>query len=120
MTGLRRGCSTIPSSLPSAATSNRTAHRTRDAADAGVRHHRHLRRPAGRVVAPVEKLCFAGYFLTVAGVADLIREMGNRIQARGSGVGSVLNCALHTSAVKPIDTIAKQMWRFNARLPTCS
>ena len=62
----------------------------------------------------------SGASTLAAGVADLIREMGNRIQARGSGVGSVLNCALHTSAVKPIDTIAKQMWRFNARLPTCS
>jgi error-prone DNA polymerase len=50
----------------------------------------------------VERLGFAGYFLTVARVADLIREMGIRIQARGSGVGSVLNYALHTSSVEPI------------------
>ncbi|HSP76668.1 MAG TPA: DNA polymerase III subunit alpha [Cryobacterium sp.] len=53
-------------------------------------------------MATVEKLGFAGYFLTVARVADLIREMGIRIQARGSGVGSVLNYALHTSSVEPI------------------
>jgi error-prone DNA polymerase len=50
----------------------------------------------------VEHLGFASYFLTVARVADLIREMGIRIQARGSGVGSVLNYALHTSSVEPI------------------
>jgi error-prone DNA polymerase len=53
-------------------------------------------------MATVEQLGFAGYFLTVARVADLIREMGIRIQARGSGVGSVLNYALHTSSVEPI------------------
>ncbi|HZK60177.1 MAG TPA: DNA polymerase III subunit alpha [Cryobacterium sp.] len=50
----------------------------------------------------VEHLGFASYFLTVARVADLIREMGIRIQARGSGVGSVLNYALHTSSVEPL------------------
>ncbi|TFC81569.1 DNA polymerase III subunit alpha [Cryobacterium cheniae] len=70
--------------------------------------------PAGRSLADaaharllhelktVEHLGFAGYFLTVARVADIIREMGIRIQARGSGVGSVLNYALHTSSVEPI------------------
>lgn len=50
----------------------------------------------------VEQLQFPSYFLTVARVADLIREMGVRIQARGSGVGSVLNYLLHTSSVEPI------------------
>jgi error-prone DNA polymerase len=50
----------------------------------------------------VEQLGFSSYFLTVARVANLIREMGIRIQARGSGVGSVLNYALHTSSVEPI------------------
>ncbi|MDJ0378186.1 DNA polymerase III subunit alpha [Cryobacterium sp. PH31-L1] len=50
----------------------------------------------------VEHLGFASYFLTVSRVADIIRGMGIRIQARGSGVGSVLNYALHTSSVEPI------------------
>ncbi|MGY4856533.1 DNA polymerase III subunit alpha [Cryobacterium sp. AP23] len=53
-------------------------------------------------MATVEKLGFASYFLTVAKVADIVRGMGIRIQARGSGVGSVLNYALHTSSVEPI------------------
>jgi error-prone DNA polymerase len=53
-------------------------------------------------MATVESLGFASYFLTVAKVADLVRGMGVRIQARGSGVGSVLNYALHTSSVEPI------------------
>ena len=53
-------------------------------------------------MATVTSLGFASYFLTVAKVADLVRDMGIRIQARGSGVGSVLNYALHTSSVEPI------------------
>jgi error-prone DNA polymerase len=53
-------------------------------------------------MATVEHLGFASYFLTVARVADIVRGMGVRIQARGSGVGSVLNYALHTSSVEPI------------------
>ncbi|TFD51372.1 DNA polymerase III subunit alpha [Cryobacterium sp. Hh11] len=51
----------------------------------------------------VEHLGFASYFLTVSRVADIIRGMGIRIQARGSGVGSVLNYALRTSSVEPIE-----------------
>ncbi|TFD53940.1 DNA polymerase III subunit alpha [Cryobacterium frigoriphilum] len=50
----------------------------------------------------VEHLGFASYFLTVSRVADIVRGMGVRIQARGSGVGSVLNYALRTSSVEPI------------------
>lgn len=50
----------------------------------------------------VERLGFAPYFLTVAKVTELIREMGIRMQARGSGVGSVLNYLLGTSSVEPI------------------
>lgn len=50
----------------------------------------------------VEQLGMPSYFLTVAKAADIIRSMGIRIQARGSGVGSVLNYALHTSSVEPI------------------
>ncbi|MCU1407342.1 MAG: polymerase subunit alpha [Glaciihabitans sp.] len=52
----------------------------------------------------VDHLGFAPYFLTVAKCADLIRNMGVYVQARGSGVGSVLNYALRTSAVEPIAT----------------
>lgn len=48
-------------------------------------------------------LGFAPYFLTVARVVDIIRDMGVRIQARGSGVGSVLNFLLGTSGVEPIE-----------------
>ena len=53
-------------------------------------------------MATVHQLGFASYFLTVAKACDLMRNMGVRVQARGSGVGSVLNYALHTSVVEPI------------------
>ncbi|MCL2317307.1 MAG: DNA polymerase III subunit alpha [Actinomycetia bacterium] len=45
---------------------------------------------------------FAGYFLTVADVADLIRGMGVRVQARGSGAGSLVNYLLRISSVDPL------------------
>lgn len=51
----------------------------------------------------VRHLGFAPYFLTVARVVDLIRTMGIRVQARGSGVGSLLNHLLDISVVDPID-----------------
>lgn len=50
----------------------------------------------------VEQLGFAPYFLTVSRVVGIIRGMGIRVQARGSGVGSVLNYALDTSGVDPL------------------
>lgn len=45
---------------------------------------------------------FASYFLTVADVADLIRRMGIRSQARGSGAGSLVNFVLGISSVDPV------------------
>lgn len=50
----------------------------------------------------VRALGFSTYFLTVSSVVELIRAMGVRVQARGSGVGSVLNYALGISGVEPI------------------
>jgi len=52
-----------------------------------------------RVIAT---LGFAGYFLTVAEVVDLIRAMQVRVAARGSGAGSVVNYLLGISGVDPI------------------
>lgn len=45
---------------------------------------------------------FSSYFLTVADVADLIRRMGIRSQARGSGAGSLVNFVLGISSVDPV------------------
>jgi error-prone DNA polymerase len=50
----------------------------------------------------VNQLGFATYFLTVADVAQMIRDMGVRIAARGSGAGSLINYLLGISGVDPI------------------
>ncbi len=47
-------------------------------------------------------LGYASYFLTVADVVDLIRDVGARVAARGSGAGSVVNYLLGISGVDPI------------------
>ncbi|MBB2984922.1 DNA polymerase III subunit alpha [Terracoccus luteus] len=50
----------------------------------------------------ISGLGYATYFLTVAKVCDLIREMGVRVAARGSGAGSVVNFLLGISGVDPM------------------
>jgi error-prone DNA polymerase len=50
----------------------------------------------------VNQLGFATYFLTVADVAQMIRDMKIRIAARGSGAGSLINYLLGISGVDPI------------------
>ncbi|WP_436773887.1 DNA polymerase III subunit alpha [Yinghuangia sp. YIM S09857] len=50
----------------------------------------------------IRKLGLPSYFLTVAGVVDLIREMGVRCAARGSGAGSLVNHLIGISGVDPM------------------
>ncbi|HSE54451.1 MAG TPA: DNA polymerase III subunit alpha, partial [Nocardioidaceae bacterium] len=50
----------------------------------------------------IGRLGYASYFLTVADVTDLIREMGVRSAARGSGAGSLVNYLLGVSGVDPL------------------
>lgn len=50
----------------------------------------------------ITHLGFAGYFLTVAEVVDLVRGRGVRVAARGSGAGSLVNHLLGISGVDPI------------------
>ena len=50
----------------------------------------------------VAALGYPTYFLTVATVTDLIRELGVRVAARGSGAGSLVNHLLGISGVDPI------------------
>ena len=47
-------------------------------------------------------LGYASYFLTVADVTDLVRDMGVRCAARGSGAGSLVNYLLGVSGVEPL------------------
>ncbi|MFD0866740.1 DNA polymerase III subunit alpha, partial [Tessaracoccus lubricantis] len=53
-------------------------------------------------LAVIGKLGFESYFLTVADVVGLIRGMGIRCAARGSGAGSLVNYALGVSGVDPM------------------
>ncbi|WP_343317468.1 DNA polymerase III subunit alpha [Arthrobacter sp. TMP15] len=53
-------------------------------------------------LATIGGLGFESYFLTVAEVSEMIREMGVRRAARGSGASSLVNYVLGVSAVDPI------------------
>ena len=50
----------------------------------------------------IGSLGYATYFLTVADVVDLVRDMGVRAAARGSGAGSLVNYLLGVSGVDPM------------------
>lgn len=50
----------------------------------------------------IGQLGFAGYFLTVAEVVSMVKGMGIRVAARGSGAGSLVNHLLGISGVDPI------------------
>ncbi len=50
----------------------------------------------------IATLGYGAYFLTVADVCDLIRDLGVRVAARGSGAGSLVNYALGISGVDPL------------------
>ena len=50
----------------------------------------------------ISRLGYASYFLTVGDVTELIRTMGVRSAARGSGAGSLVNYLLDVSGVEPL------------------
>ena len=50
----------------------------------------------------IRGLGYASYFLTVGDVTDLVRDMGVRCAARGSGAGSLVNYLLGVSGVDPM------------------
>ncbi|MET0694838.1 MAG: DNA polymerase III subunit alpha, partial [Propionibacteriaceae bacterium] len=50
----------------------------------------------------VQQMGYSSYFLTVADVVDLIKEMGVRCAARGSGAGSLINYLLGISGIDPL------------------
>ncbi len=50
----------------------------------------------------IAALGYSSYFLTVADVVDLIRDLEVRVAARGSGAGSVVNYLLGISGVDPL------------------
>ena len=61
-----------------------------------------VRRRLDDELGMIEQLGYPSYFLTVADVVDLIRGMGVRVAARGSGAGSLVNYLLGISGVDPI------------------
>ncbi len=50
----------------------------------------------------IRTLGYASYFLTVGDVTEMIRELGIRSAARGSGAGSIVNYLLGISGIDPI------------------
>ena len=62
-----------------------------------------IRHRLGKELVTINKLGFATYFLTVADVAQMIRDMKVRIAARGSGAGSLTNYLLGISGVDPVE-----------------
>jgi error-prone DNA polymerase len=50
----------------------------------------------------IAELGYPTYFMTVAAVCDLIRDLGVRVAARGSGAGSLVNYLLGISGVEPL------------------
>ena len=50
----------------------------------------------------IRKLGFASYFLTVENVCGVIKDLGVRVAARGSGAGSLVNYLLGISGVDPL------------------
>jgi error-prone DNA polymerase len=67
-----------------------------------LRAHRAATERLEAELATIATLGYAGYFLTVAEVVDLIRGMGVRVAARGSGAGSLVNHLLGISGVDPM------------------
>ena len=51
----------------------------------------------------IRELGYPTYFLTVADVVDLMKDMGVRCAARGSGAGSLVNYLLGISDVDPLE-----------------
>ncbi|HEY7722429.1 MAG TPA: DNA polymerase III subunit alpha [Pedococcus sp.] len=69
---------------------------------AGERERHTVETRLGEELKVIAELGYPTYFLTVAAVVDLIRDMGVRVAARGSGAGSLVNYLLGISGVDPI------------------
>ncbi len=72
-------------------------------AGASDRRLREVEQRLDEELAVVDQLGYPSYFLTVAAVCDLVREMGVRVAARGSGAGSLVNYLLGISGVEPLE-----------------
>ena len=66
------------------------------------RERKQVRERLEEELRTIAHLGFAGYFLTVAEVVTMVKAMGIRVAARGSGAGSLVNHLLGISGVDPI------------------
>src|SRR4051794_6854830 len=62
-----------------------------------------VRRRLDDELAVIAQLGYPTYFLTIADVVQLVKDMGVRCAARGSGAGSLVNYLLGVSDVDPIE-----------------
>jgi len=69
---------------------------------AGSGHELEIRKRLDDELETIKLLSIPTYFLTVAKVCDLIRALGVRVAARGSGAGSLVNHLLGISGVDPL------------------
>ncbi|MFB4293019.1 DNA polymerase III subunit alpha [Nonomuraea sp. ATR24] len=79
-------------------------HRVEDGlADRGLDRSREARERLAAELHIIEKKRLSGYFIAVAGITDMIREMGVRCAIRGSGAGSLVNYLIGIGEVNPLD-----------------
>src|SRR4051812_383934 len=62
-----------------------------------------VRRRLDDELAVIRQLGYPTYFLTIADVVQLVKDMGVRCAARGSGAGSMVNYLLGISDVDPLE-----------------
>ncbi|GAA1338318.1 DNA polymerase III subunit alpha [Arthrobacter roseus] len=70
--------------------------------NAGMSEEHGLRNRLEHELGIIDRLGFSSYFLTVAEVSTMIRNMGVRAAARGSGASSLVNYLLNISQVNPL------------------
>ncbi|MET8004311.1 DNA polymerase III subunit alpha [Nonomuraea glycinis] len=79
-------------------------HRVQDGLAArGLARSRDARERLGAELDIIERKRLSGYFIAVAGITDMIREMGIRCAIRGSGAGSLVNYLIGIGEVNPLD-----------------
>jgi error-prone DNA polymerase len=78
-------------------------HRVEDGLAArGLERSREARERLAAEIDIIEKKRLSGYFIAVAGITDMIREMGVRCAIRGSGAGSLVNYLIGIGEVNPL------------------
>ncbi|RJL22814.1 DNA polymerase III subunit alpha [Bailinhaonella thermotolerans] len=68
----------------------------------GLERSREARERLAHEMDIIERKRLSGYFIAVAGIADLIRGLGIRCAIRGSGAGSLVNHLIGISQVDPL------------------